>query len=168
MLHCIHADMKTIVVSVHICASSTYSTLWQHGMYTSLHESWDVEGCKVFPSTWNWHVAISWSSGHTTCLPFHNWLRQCVSILWPWWENNMDGIPTSFIGLICKDTFTKNIAISAENLIYTCNKARVMLFYIGRSQAQMRLGFTSCVPTIKHVSGTKHTRDILIFLQWSI
>ena len=33
-------------------------------------------------------------------------------------------------------------------------------------QSQMQQHFTSCVHTIKQVSGTKHTRRVLIFLQW--
>ena len=31
-------------------------------MYTSLHDSWDVQWSKVFPSSWNPDVAINWSS----------------------------------------------------------------------------------------------------------
>jgi len=33
-------------------------------------------------------------------------------------------------------------------------------------QPRMRKRFTSCVHTLKQMSGTKHTRHILIFLQW--
>ena len=78
-------------------------------------------------------------------------------------------------------SLTKNIATSTEKFICKicgvpavdrCNKARVKLFCIGRTQKTLpptsdaaKFHIMHSHYSIKQVSGTKHTRRILIFLQ---
>ena len=183
ILHCIHAHMETIVVAVR----DTYVLLLLLAHY-------DIIGCihlymkagtsnapKYFPVH---EIRMLLSNDLVdTLLAFHA-ITGCDSVsqftghgkktAWAVFKQHH----TYLVGL-GKGSLTEDIATSTEKFICkiygvprlihaTKHGSSCFVSVVHKilcHQPQMQQSFTSCVHTIKQVSGTKHTRRILIFLQ---